>query len=42
MPEHTEKSALMLRVNIPRLEVVGVVRRGHTKTSTKSEFIQCV
>jgi hypothetical protein len=39
VPEHAEKTALVLRVNIPRLEVVdarsrkvfGVVRRGHKK-----------
>jgi hypothetical protein len=29
MSEHTEKSALMLRVNILGFEVVDVVRRGH-------------
>jgi hypothetical protein len=29
MSEHAEKSALMLRVNILRFEVVDVVRRGH-------------
>ena len=31
MTEHAKKSALVLRVNVSRLEVVGVVRRGHKK-----------
>src|SRR5207302_8507585 len=42
MSEHAEKSALVLRINLSRTEVVGSVWRDHTKTSTISEFIQRV
>src|SRR2546430_17624456 len=38
--EHAKKSALVLRIKCARLAVVDFVRRDHTKTSTKTEFIQ--
>jgi hypothetical protein len=31
MPEHAEKPALVLRINLPGVGVFGVVRRGHKK-----------
>src|SRR5205085_11616892 len=40
MSEYAEKSALVLRINVARLGEVGVVRRDHTKTSTKTGFVQ--
>src|SRR5438067_8535327 len=48
MTEHAEKPALVLRINLLRWEIVdscsrdfvGVVRRDHTESSTKTRFIQ--
>jgi hypothetical protein len=33
--EHAEKAALVLRIHLPRAEVVGVFWSDHTKTSMK-------
>ena len=38
--EHAEEAALVLRINLSRLGVVDWFWRDHTKTSTKSRFIQ--